>query len=1035
MDPIAVKCRLGWSIYGYLSKQENREAVVNFHVAVGNDYESEMNEQMRDYFTLENVGVTAGHGKLESVDDKRATSILRDTTRRIADGTRYETGLLWKVDNPDFPDSYPMAVRRLELLERRLNKDPELAKRVREHVADYERKGYAHKASLLELTSVDVSQIWYLPLGIVTNPKKPQKIRLIWDAAAKVGGCSFNAKLLKGPDLLTPLPKVLCQFRKYLVAISGDLMEMFHQIRIRFPDCQSQRFLYRDQPTDYPSIYVMDVATFGSTCSPASAQYVKNQNAREFAEEFPRGADAIIHKHYVDDYLDSFRTVQEAVEVVNEVKMIHSKGGFTLRRFFSNVPEVLQAIGEVTEEESKTLLLERGENSESVLGMRWIPSEDVFLYSFNMRDCLRSILKDDYIPTKREVVKVVMALFDPLGLISFFLVHGKVLIQDIWARSTDWDEAIPKDLYERWIQWTSLFPKLEQLRIPRCYFHSSGLESPDSLQIHVFCDASEAAYSSVAYLRLEADGEIKVALIGSKTKVAPLKTLSIPRLELSAAVLGTRLLETLQNYHNLSISKRILWSDSSTVLAWIKSDHRRYQKFVAFRIGEILTTTDQSKWRWIPTKFNVSDQATKWGNGPVLSTENPWFRGPSFLHKPENLWPAQRSVIPTEEELRAPAVNMCHLAAQVETPLNVSRFSSWLRLQRTTAFVFRYVDNCSRKSNKEHLLLGTLTQDELKRAEELLWKIAQKAAFPEEISILATSQGPPESRHRIVHKSSSIYKTWPFMDDRGVLRMRGRIGAAPYTPLDAKFPIILPRNHAITFLIVDWFHRRFRHANRETIVNEIRQQFEISKLRSLVEKVVRNCVWCRVVKAMPRPPAMAPLPEIRLTPFVRPFTFVGLDYFGPIFVKVGRSVAKRWVALFTCLTIRAVHMEVVHTLGTESCIMAVRRFVSRRGPPKEVYTDNGTCFLGASRELKEEIQKRNGALASTFTSATTSWKFIPPAAPHMGGIWERLVRSVKVAIGAILDVARKPDDETLETVILEAEAMINCTRCPHRPLL
>lgn len=235
-------------------------------------------------------------------------------------------------------------------------------------------------------------------------------------------------------------------------------------------------------------------------------------------------------------------------------------------------------------------------------------------------------------------------------------------------------------------------------------------------------------------------------------------------------------------------------------------------------------------------------------------------------------------------------------------------------------------------------------------------------------------------------------------------------------------------------LIVDWFHRRFKHANQETIVNEIRQQYEIPKLRSLVKKVARNCVWCRVMKAAPRPPAMAPLPEMRLTPFVRPFTFVGLDYFGPVSVRVGRSLAKRWIALFTCLTIRAVHMEVVHSLSTESCIMAIRRFISRRGPPKEFYTDNGTCFQGASRELKEEIENRNETLASTFTSTNTSWKFIPPSAPHMGGVWERLVRSVKVATGAVLDAARKPDDETLETVLLEAEAMINCRPLTFVPL-
>ncbi|XP_062709631.1 uncharacterized protein LOC109432424 [Aedes albopictus] len=476
-----------------------------------------------------------------------------------------------------------------------------------------------------------------------------------------------------------------------------------------------------------------------------------------------------------------------------------------------------------------------------------------------------------------------------------------------------------------------------------------------------------------------------------------------------------------------------MWSDSSTVISWIRSDQRRYHKFVAFRIGEILTVTSPTEWRWVPTKLNVVDQATKWNNGPQLSIENPWFHGPSFLYEPEAAWPVQRSVNQTKEELRS-NILLCHLAPQTDIPIEISRFNSWTKLQRSVAFVFRYVDNCSRKRKQESMQLGVLTQTELEKAEELLWKIAQKDAFPEEISILVRSQGTPEDRHRTVQRSSCIYKLWPFVDGRGILRMRGRISAAPYTSNDTKFPVVLPKNHPITFLVVDWYHRRYRHANRETVVNEIRQKFEISKLRSLVDKVTKSCLWCRVAKATPRPPAMATLPEFRLTPFIRAFTFVGLDYFGPVFVRVGRSLAKRWVAVFTCLTIRAVHLEVVHTLNTESCIMAVRRFVSRRGPPREFYTDNGTCFQGASRELKEEIDRRNETLALTFTSAETSWKFIPPAAPHMGGAWERLVRSVKVATGAVLDAARKPDDETLETVLLEAEAMINCRPLTFIPL-
>lgn len=1024
-EPIAAKCRLGWSVYGCIPGCSQLQ-VINFHNACI-DSDRLLNEQLRDYFTIERAGISSPYGNLESEDDKRARELLKTTTRRVASG--FETGLLWKTENPDFPNSYPMAVRRLQSLERRLNKDEKLKKRVQLQIVEYQRKGYAHKAGDHELKSLDPSRVWYLPLGVVMNPKKPNKIRLVWDAAAKTEGVSFNSKMLKGPDLLTPLLDVLCRFREFPVAVCGDIKDMFHQIKIIEKDRQSQRFLWRDDPLDRPEIYVMDVATFGSTCSPASAQYVKNTNASEFKAQYPQAAEAIIKNHYVDDFLGSFKTIDEAIAVVNDIKHIHSKGGFELRNFLSNEVDVLRGIGELTEVHIKDLLIQRGETTESVLGMKWIPTQDAFTYTFNLRDDIQSILEFDHIPTKREILKIVMTLFDPLGLLAFFLIHGKVLIQDAWSSGCHWDEPVGSNIYGRWQEWTDGLKHLGSLRIPRCYFKSEFTMISNKLQVHIFVDASETACACVAYFRLESEAGSQVALIGSKTKVAPLKTLSIPRLELKAAVLGARLLDAILKQHTVQVHERFLWSDSSTVLAWIKSDHRRFNKFVAVRVGEILTLTEPKEWRWVPSKNNVADEATKWKNGPNLQSDNTWFHGPVFLYNSEELWPKQKNVVTTEEELKT------NLSQWTPTRIiDFTRFSRWNRLHRSTAFVFRFLDNLRHRSKEDLLELGPLTQSELLRSEELLWKIAQAEAFPDELSILGKSQGAPDARHPVVNKSSSIYKNWPYIDAAGIMRMRSRIGAAEFVSMEAKYPVILPKQHWITFLIVDWFHREFRHANQETVVNEVRQRFEIAKLRSLVKKVAKNCTWCRILKASPKSPAMAQLPKFRLMSFVRPFTSVGIDYFGPLYVKVGRSHVKRWVALFTCLSIRAVHMEVVHSLSTESCIMAVQRFVARRGNPAEFYSDNATCFQAAGKEVQSQAAKMNAALATKFTNSKTCWKFIPPSAPHMGGAWERLVRSVKVAIGAINDASRTPDDEVLETIIYEAEAMINARPLTYVPL-
>ncbi|XP_062706112.1 uncharacterized protein LOC134287683 [Aedes albopictus] len=921
-----------------------------------------------------------------------------------------------------------MAVRRLQCLERKLSKTPLLKNRVRELIAEYLQKGYAHMATDLELKTADHKRMWFLPLGVVIHPKKPNKVRLVWDAAAMVNGVSFNSKLLKGPDLLTPLPSVLSSFRQFPIAVCGDIKEMFHQLSIRKEDRLAQCFLWRNNSTEPIQVYIMDVATFGATCSPAAAQYVKNLNAREFAEVYPRAAAAIEKKHYVDDYLDSFRSVEEAAAVVKEVTLVHSLGGFEIRGFRSNSTDLLHEIGESAADEPKNLMLERSTITESVLGMSWNPADDCFSYSFNLRDDICPILDEAHVPTKREVLKVVMSLFDPLGLISHFLVHGKVIIQGTWAAGTGWDEPLNEGLNRKWRQWVALFPKLNDLKIPRCYFQTFPSNIED-LQIHAFVDASDIAYSCAVYFRLVYDGHVQTALVGAKSKVAPLKTLSTPRLELKAAVLGVRFVATVLEYHSLPISKRFFWSDSTTTLAWIRSDHRRFHKFVSVRVGEILSSSEPHEWRWVQSKLNVSDDATKWKDGPNLDCQSAWFKGPGFLRFEEESWPRQQPINTTHEELKRVQTHW-----ECQPLMDFSRFSKWTKLHRATAYIVRFIDSLRRLNTGQRLQRAILTKEEMARAEVLLWKIAQTEAFPVERSILLKTMGSANDKHATVSKSSTIYKTWPYMDEQGVLRMRGRIGAANYLPFQTRYPIVLPKQHPITFLIVDWFHRRFRHANHETVINELRQRFEIAKLRSLVQRVSKSCLFCRVNKALPKPPVMAPLPFERLEPFVRPFTYVGLDYFGPLYVKVGRSQAKRWIALFTCLSIRAVHMEIVHSLSTESCVMAIRRFVSRRGSPAVFYSDNGTCFQGASKQLSEEIRARDDAIAATFTDAETKWKFIPPATPHMGGVWERLVRSVKTALGFALDHPRKPNDETLETIIYEAEALVNSRPLTYIPL-
>ncbi|XP_062713352.1 uncharacterized protein LOC134290269 [Aedes albopictus] len=630
------------------------------------------------------------------------------------------------------------------------------------------------------------------------------------------------------------------------------------------------------------------------------------------------------------------------------------------------------------------------------------------------------------------MLRVTMSIYDPLGLVAAFVIHGKVLVQDVWRTKIDWDEKVPWEIFLRWKQWLAVLRTMNTVKVPRCYFPGYSTDSYNSLDLHVFVDASEEAYAAVAYFRVIDNGCVRCSLVSSKTKVAPLHPLSIPRLELSAAVIGARLRKTIEEKHSLKIRRTVFWSDSSTVIAWIRSDARRYRQFVAFRVNEILSLSSVQEWRWVPTKLNVADEATKWGKGPSFDPDSRWYHGPDFLYDNELEWPkdCRSDTNTTVEELR-PAYVCKHLV--IEPVVMLDRFSRWERLLRSMAYVVRFIDNSMLKHRKQPLHLGALTRDELQKAERCLWRMAQCDGFPDEVAVF--KHNLQSSQRRNLERNSPLIKLTPAIDDFNVLRMDGRIQEADFVDYDARNPIILPRGHRVTDLLLDWYHRRFQHANDETVVNEVRQRFYIPKLRVQVRLTRKQCKWCRVYKAVPAVPRMGPLPKARLMPFCRPFTMVGIDYFGPYSIRspTGRSTLKRWVVLFTCLTVRAVHVEIAANLSTDSCKKAIRRFIGRRGAPREIYTDNGTNFVGASRELAAEIRAINEEIGSTFTDTQTQWQFIPPSAPHMGGCWERMVRSVKAALGTVPTV-RVLDEESFATVLVEAESMVNSRPLTFIPL-
>ncbi|XP_055527406.1 uncharacterized protein LOC129720022 [Wyeomyia smithii] len=593
-QPIAVKTRLGWTICGGCGSDDAANFTnYAFHVCECNHQsDDEVHQMVKEYFSMESLGIMKMTKDPLSTDDQRAVSLLRSLTK--FNGNRFETGLLWRYDGARLPDSKEMALRRFYGLEKRMQKDPELVNALKQKISEYVDKGYARKLTKEELDKHHPS-IWYLPAFPVFNLNKLGKIRPVWDAAAKAFGVSLNSALVPCLDQLCSLFAIFLQFREYRFGVTGDIREMFHQILMRQEDQQCQRFFWRDE-TGEIQVYVLTVMSFGACCSPASAQYSKNINADRFAGEFPEAADVIKKRHYVDDAMFSTETPEQAIRLAQEVREVHSAGGFEIRNWVSNSQQVLTAMNEVSATDKNLDLSVSLMATEKVLGVWWRTTTDEFVYKVGWGRFNPELLTGGLRPTKRQMLQILMTIFDPLGLISHLLMYLKVLLQEIWRAGVQWDEKISGSLHDKWSRWLKVLPYVETIRIPRCH-RSLGIPADCEVQMHAFVDASENGMAATQFLRFEHNGAVCCSIAAAKTKVAPLKFQSIPRLELQAAFIGARLARSVIESLSTTVHRQFYWTDSRDVLSWIKSDHRRYSTYVAIRVSEILDVTEAADWR------------------------------------------------------------------------------------------------------------------------------------------------------------------------------------------------------------------------------------------------------------------------------------------------------------------------------------------------------------------------------------------------------------------------------------------------------
>ncbi|XP_036347027.1 uncharacterized protein LOC118756368, partial [Rhagoletis pomonella] len=806
-QPVAIYTKLGWVVYGPHCETATvmpRVLHVRKSVALG-----QLNKLVEEYFSVENFGVNCKIA-LESDENQRARKVLAETTRDL--GQRYEVGLLWREDSVNLPHSYAMAKQRLLNIESRMLRDADYAETYKREISKYLDKGYARELTPDEAAH-EGPKTWYLPHFGVVNPHKPQKLRIVFDAAAATNALSLNSVLLKGPEQAQSLVAIIHRFRQGIVAVAGDIQEMFSQVRIRDVDQDAQRFLWRDGKLKEPiRTYKMTTMIFGAICSPCCAEHVKNTNAAKFQSTMPRGARAVIESTYVDDLVVSFNSADEAVAVTNEAIKINAAAGFKLRNFVSNNKFVERTLnGQGFTADNDIIRMERQATMEKVLGMYWNTVKDGLEFHFKFHRIGRDVLDGTRSPTKRELLGIAMSMYNPFGLLANVTVGLKLLLQSLWKLRVQWDEKIPYQLEEQWSKWWRSIQSAKRLSVPRCY--SAMLPVADDIQLHIFVDASSCAYAAVAYLRVRRANKIDVTLVCAKSRCAPLKGMTIPRLELQAAVLGCRLKESLERCHDFRVDNTTFWSDSKTVILWIRSTNRNFKQFVAYRVTEILGVTSEDQWRWIPTTLNVADEATRACSSFECETQSRWFTGPGFLYQDTSHWPQEISELTSD-----------HCASEE----CVGRVLLLSNSGEVVAWIFRFFYNAMPGTRQS----GELNAIELANAEKTVLRKVQNDSFAEEINAI--------KRKTPLAKSSAIYQLTPFLDSDGLLKVNGRIDSAFWVP----------------------------------------------RARALLKSTKRECPVCAYNKAKPAIPLMGQLPIDRLTPYVRPFSYAGVDYCGPFWKEL-----------------------------------------------------------------------------------------------------------------------------------------------------
>lgn len=990
--PKLQRTALGWIVGGRVGSHTVTEQIHNNTISF-----ISIHEQLQQFWHIEECT------KLQSTyspEQSECEKHFVNNFKRDREG-RFILKLPTKPSIAQLGESRDVAIRRFLHLERRLQRDDNYRAAYVTFMEDYARQRHME---IIPASETSQGNVYYIPHHAVIKPSSSTtKLRVVFDASCKSSsGLSLNDVIMVGPTVQDDVFSILTRFRLHKYAMTADIQQMYRQIRIEDEDTNLQRIIWRSNPNSPLTTYRLKTVTYGTASAPFLATRCIQQLAFEEKVKFPLAAAVALKDFYVDDLITGADSKEKTLDIHLQMINMLKLGGFHIRKWCTNdlsllssIPEDLRAIN--YEVHSDNELFVRS------LGLIWKPIQDIFCF------LVKPLIQQSPV-TRRMVLSDIAHIFDPLGLIGPVILKAKIFLQQLWELSGDWDEPLPEDLHTLWNQFHQELPLVEKLKIPRWVNYNEETR----IDIHGFCDASERGYGACIYIRNSTMNGIKVSLLCSKSRVAPLKKITLPRLELQAAVLLARLIHKISRACNFK-GRTTLWSDSSIVLAWIAAPSNQWKTFVANRVAEINELTKECVWRHVRSGENPADHISRGMLPHEILSADIWWNGPYWLMYEENAWPVDTQLVPSlvPDRRTKPAVFL----ATAENIELLQRYSSLTRLQRVTAYCLRFVQNASKPSLR---ITGPLSMEEIHQALTQLIKAVQKLYFSQEILELC--------RNGEVGSKSRLKTLSPFLDSDNIIRVGGRINASQ-EPYSTKHPIVLPGNDDLSRLIAAHEHIKQLHLGPQALLMSLRQNFWLLNGRRLVRRVVHHCLRCFKCSPKIGQQRTGNLPKERVAP-IRPFLNCGVDYCGPVYVKSsnfrGNKLMKSYIAVFVCFSTKAIHLELVGDLTTESFLGCLKRFMARRGKCANIYSDNATNFKGAQRELYELFisTAHETKLNNFLIEDNIKWHFIPPKSPHFGGLWEAAVKSVKFHLRRILGEAHLAYEE-MYTCLTMIEACLN----------